>query len=33
MALVLHDTLSGRRQPLASIVPGKLGLYVCGVTV
>jgi cysteinyl-tRNA synthetase len=33
MALVLHNTLSGRQEPLAPIVPGHVGLYVCGVTV
>ncbi len=33
MALVLHNTLTGRQEPLTTIVPGKVGLYVCGVTV
>ncbi|MCC6847030.1 MAG: cysteine--tRNA ligase [Deltaproteobacteria bacterium] len=33
MSLVLHNTLSGRQEPLAPLVPGKVGLYVCGVTV
>ena len=33
MALVLHNTLSGRPEPLTPIVPGTVGLYVCGVTV
>ncbi len=33
MALVLHDTLSGRQEPFAPILSGKVGLYVCGVTV
>jgi len=33
MALVLHNTLSGKLEPLAPLVPGKVGLYVCGVTV
>jgi cysteinyl-tRNA synthetase len=33
MALVLHNTLSGRPEPLTPIVPGAVGLYVCGVTV
>jgi cysteinyl-tRNA synthetase len=33
MALTLHNTLSGRVEPLRPIHPGKLGIYVCGVTV
>ena len=33
MALVLHNTLSGRQEPLTPLVPGHVGLYVCGVTV
>ena len=33
MALVLHNTLTGKQEPLATKVPGKVGLYVCGVTV
>ncbi len=33
MALALHNTLSGRLEPLTPLVPGKVGLYVCGVTV
>jgi len=33
MALVLHNTLSGRQEPLTPIAPGRVGLYVCGVTV
>ncbi len=33
MGLVLHNTLSGRQEPFAPLVPGKVGLYVCGVTV
>jgi cysteinyl-tRNA synthetase len=33
MALVLHNTLSGKLEPLTPLTPGKLGLYVCGVTV
>ncbi len=31
--LELHDSLTGRRQPLTSIEPDHLRLYVCGVTV
>ena len=33
MSLVLHNTLSGRVEPLDPLWPGKLGVYVCGVTV
>jgi len=29
----LHDSLSGRRQPLETLEPGHVRLYVCGVTV
>jgi len=29
----LHDTLSGARQPLTTLEPDHLRLYVCGVTV
>ncbi len=33
MALVLHNTLTGKQESLATIVPGKVGLGVGGVTV
>jgi cysteinyl-tRNA synthetase len=33
MALTLHNTLSGKLEPLATLVPNSVGLYVCGVTV
>ena len=33
MGLVLHNTLTARQEPLTTLVPGKIGLYVCGVTV
>jgi len=33
MAIVLHNTLTGKQEPLTTLVPGKIGLYVCGVTV
>jgi len=33
VALTLHNTLSGRVEPLETKEPGKVGLYVCGVTV
>jgi cysteinyl-tRNA synthetase len=31
--LKIHNTLSRSKQPLAPIVPGKIGMYVCGMTV
>jgi cysteinyl-tRNA synthetase len=31
--LQIHDSLTGRRQPLVPLEPGKVGMYVCGVTV
>lgn len=33
MALRLHDTLSGETRPFVPLRPGRVGLYVCGVTV
>jgi cysteinyl-tRNA synthetase len=33
MALTLHNTLSGKLEPLTPLVPNAVGLYVCGVTV
>jgi cysteinyl-tRNA synthetase len=33
MALKLHNTLSGRLEEFVPLVPGKVGMYVCGVTV
>ncbi len=33
MALVLTNTLSGKKEPLVPRVPGEVGLYWCGVTV
>ena len=33
MALRLHDTLSGKTRPFVPLRPGRVGLYVCGVTV
>ncbi len=29
----LHDTLSGKKCPLQTIAPGKVGMYCCGPTV
>ena len=31
--LQIHNSLSGRKQAFEPIEPGKVGLYVCGVTV
>jgi cysteinyl-tRNA synthetase len=31
--IVLHDTLSGRPQPLDPREPGRVGIYACGPTV
>jgi len=33
MSLRLHNTLSGRLEEFVPLVPGKVGMYVCGVTV
>ncbi|MBI2962817.1 MAG: cysteine--tRNA ligase [Deltaproteobacteria bacterium] len=33
VALSLHNTLSGRIEPFEPLEPGKVGVYVCGVTV
>ncbi len=33
MGLVLTNTLSGRKEPLAPLRPGRVGIYWCGVTV
>jgi len=30
--LILHDTLTGKREVFQPLVPGKVGLYVCGIT-
>lgn len=31
--IVLHNTLTGRKEPLETIEPGKCGIYCCGPTV
>ena len=31
--LVVYDSLTARKQPLQPLVAGKLGMYVCGMTV
>jgi len=33
MALVLYNTLTRRKEPLEPLHKGKVGIYVCGVTV
>ncbi len=33
MAIQLHDTLTGQKHELTTLVPGEVGLYVCGPTV
>ena len=33
MALVLHNTLTGRKEPLEPVRPDHVGMYVCGPTV
>jgi cysteinyl-tRNA synthetase len=33
MTLSIYNTLTRRQQPLQPIVPGKVGMYVCGMTV
>src|SRR5512145_293922 len=33
MALRVHNTLTGRDEEFVPLVPGKVGMYVCGVTV
>ncbi|MGE0581208.1 MAG: cysteine--tRNA ligase [Steroidobacteraceae bacterium] len=31
--LRIHNSLTGRKEALQPIVPGKVGMYVCGITV
>lgn len=33
MAIRIHNSLSGRKEDFVPIVPGKAGMYVCGITV
>ncbi len=33
MAIVLHNSLTRHKEPLETVQPGKIGMYVCGVTV
>ncbi|MDQ3655638.1 MAG: class I tRNA ligase family protein, partial [Chloroflexota bacterium] len=31
--VVLYNSLTRRKEPFASLEPGRIGMYVCGVTV
>ena len=33
IAIRIHNSLTGEKQALQPIVPGKIGMYVCGMTV
>lgn len=33
MTLHIHNSLTGKKEPLIPIAPGKVGMYVCGMTV
>ena len=33
MALVLYNTRTRREEPFVPLVPGKISMYVCGITV
>ncbi|MBU1158795.1 MAG: cysteine--tRNA ligase [Candidatus Thermoplasmatota archaeon] len=33
MALIIHNTLTRNKQPFEPLIKGKVGIYVCGVTV
>ncbi|WP_025321663.1 cysteine--tRNA ligase [Deferrisoma camini] len=33
MGMKVFNTLSGRKEPFEPLVPGRVGMYVCGVTV
>ena len=33
MALVLYNTLTRKKEPFEPLQKGKVGIYVCGVTV
>ncbi len=33
MALVVFNTMGNRKEPFAPLIPGKVRMYVCGVTV
>ena len=31
--LLIHNTMTGKKEAFEPLVPGKVGMYVCGVTV
>jgi cysteinyl-tRNA synthetase len=31
--LRIHNSLTGRKEPFVPLVPGRVGMYVCGITV
>ncbi|MCK5913124.1 MAG: class I tRNA ligase family protein, partial [Desulfuromusa sp.] len=33
MSLRVYNTMSGKKEEFQPLVPGKVGMYVCGVTV
>ncbi|MBF0189133.1 MAG: class I tRNA ligase family protein, partial [Magnetococcales bacterium] len=33
MSIQLYNTRSGHKEPFEPLTPGKVGIYVCGVTV
>ena len=33
MALRVYNTLTGEKETFVPLVPGRVGMYVCGVTV
>ncbi len=33
VTIVLHNTMTGKKQPLETLEPGKCGIYCCGPTV
>ena len=33
MAMQVYNTLTRRKEPFETVVPGKVGMYVCGPTV
>ncbi len=33
MSLVIYNSLTGKKEPFVPIRPGKIGMYVCGITI
>ena len=31
--LEIHNTLTGKKEELKSLIPGEVRMYVCGITV